>query len=140
MSSAVLAALQHERAAMEADGTWQVDAEVIMPDHVHYLFELGPRLPLGRTIARLKGRTASNLHAAGLSWQSGYFDHRLRDKEDMLPVLFYILLNPVRAGLTDRGESWPGYHCSSPVWEWFKEYAHEAVVEPAWLSATERVK
>lgn len=124
---------------MEADGTWQVDAEVIMPDHVHYLFELGPRLPLGRTIARLKGKTASALQAAGLAWQSGYFDHRVRDSESMLPVLCYILLNPVRAGLTDRGESWSGYHCSPAVWSWFKEYADEAVVEPAWLEAAEGV-
>jgi REP element-mobilizing transposase RayT len=135
----LLAAFAQERTAMEADLAWLVRAWIIMPDHVHILCELGTRLSLGRTVARFKGKSAPCLHAANLRWQPGYFEHRLRDPDEIRPTLHYLLMNPVRAQLARHGDLWPGFHCCADDWAWFKEYADEAVVEPFWLeSADER--
>ena len=35
-------------------------------------------------------------------WQPGYWDHVVRREEGLYSTLKYILLNPVRAGLTDK--------------------------------------
>lgn len=51
-------------------------AWVLMPDHLHWLFELGPSYPLDRTLKRLKGRSGQalghSLQRSGPIWQPGY--------------------------------------------------------------------
>jgi hypothetical protein len=42
-----------------------------------------------------------------VEWQSGFFDHRLRDRFEIEEKLSYVLLNPVREGLCARPEDWP---------------------------------
>ncbi len=134
----LLAAFAGERAAMERDQAWTIRAWVIMPDHVHFLCELGSRLSLGRCVARFKGKLTPHLRAENLSWQPGYFEHRLRDSEEIRPTLYYLLMNPVRAQLVRQGESWPGFYCAADDWAWFKEYADAAVVDPFWLESSEK--
>ena len=87
-------AVQQEWRAMSLGGVWILRCGTVMPDHVHLLVELGGKLPLSRTIARLKARTAASLRKAGLSWQAGYYDHRVRPQEDILPYFLYTYLNP----------------------------------------------
>lgn len=137
LNPALLAAFDYERIAMEADNAWLVRGWVIMPDHIHILGELGPRISLGRAIARFKSKTVPSLRAAGLRWQPGYFEHRLRDSREILPTLYYLLMNPVRAGLAPCGDSWPGFYCGADDWAWFKEYADESGIEPSWLESAE---
>lgn len=40
-------------------------------------------------------------------WQSGYYDHVLRNDEGSLGVMRYILENPVRAGLVAEVQEYP---------------------------------
>jgi hypothetical protein len=45
-----------------------------------------------------------------VTWQEGYFDHRLRDDErgeQLSMKIDYIRENPVAAGLCERSEDWP---------------------------------
>ncbi len=128
-----------QRQAMESDRAWMVRAWMIMPDHVHLLFELGSRLALGRAMARFKSKTSASLRSLGLAWQPGYFEHRLRSPEELRPILYYLLMNPVVAGLGGRGENWPGFYCCAQDWSWFGGYAREAVLQPAWLSNVHQV-
>ncbi|HVU22833.1 MAG TPA: transposase, partial [Opitutus sp.] len=127
-----------ERDAMETDGVWRVRAWVIKPDHVHLLMALGSMLPLARAIARFKGKTAKALRAAALAGQSGYFEHRPRTIDELRPILYYLLMNPVRAGLSERGEAWSGFYRCGEDWAWFGDYAREAVTEPGWLARADR--
>ena len=83
-------------------------AFTVMPDHVHWLFQLGDRLTLGRTIARFKFQTSSGLLAHRLIWQRDFFEHRLRGSESVEEYALYIFLNPYRAQLINAG-SWPGW-------------------------------
>src|SRR4051812_18771483 len=62
--------------AMSADGTWQERCSVVMPDHMHLLIILGERLSLGKSVARLKGKTAFALALASplCAWERDFFD------------------------------------------------------------------
>lgn len=40
-------------------------------------------------------------------WQDDFFDHRLRHDESVREKAEYILMNPVRARLTDDPDAWP---------------------------------
>ena len=78
-------------------------AWVLMPDHLHWLFQLGEAGTLARVMQRFKGRSARVLNAMNPGktsvWQNGYHDHALRQEEDVRGVARYLAANPLRAGL-----------------------------------------
>jgi len=84
---------------------------VIMPDHIHWLFQLKEKSSLGTVIKSFKGRSAKSLNkllgTRGTFWQHAYYDHALRTDEDIKKVARYIVANPLRAGLVDRIEDYP---------------------------------
>ncbi len=73
-----------------------------MPDHLHVLMEAeDEQADLRRAVAMFKQRSAyayRTVHRSRL-WQEGYFDRVLRDDEQTLDVVAYIVGNPVRAHL-----------------------------------------
>jgi putative transposase len=83
---------------------------VIMPNHVHVVFDLHSALP---TIMRwLKGRTGreanKHLGRTGMPfWQDESYDHWIRSAEELHDVIAYVEDNPVKAGLVDVKEQWP---------------------------------
>ncbi|PKO62234.1 MAG: transposase [Betaproteobacteria bacterium HGW-Betaproteobacteria-18] len=78
-------------------------AWVLMPDHLHWLFQLGDVDVLAQVMQSFKGRSARALNAMNLGkrsvWQNGYHDHALRKEEDVRGVARYLAANPLRAGL-----------------------------------------
>lgn len=105
----------------------------IMPDHIHLLVELGPDRRLADCIRLCKGRLATILRKAGLGWQEGYYEHRMREQEDPLPVFLYIYLNPYRADLLAINYKWPGYFCAPADWKWFSSLTAQDLPHPQWL-------
>lgn len=80
-------------------------AFVVMPDHVHWLFELVGEKSLSGLVWSLKRQSA---RVAGASiWQSGFHDHALRREEDIVAVARYIVANPLRAGLVESIGDYP---------------------------------
>lgn len=81
-------------------------AWVVMPDHVHWLFVLGDP-PLSHILHGFKGYAAHEInHArghAGPVWQRGYHDHAVRRERDLRALARYVITNPIRAGLCERG-------------------------------------
>ena len=85
----------------------ELDAVVVMPDHVHLL--LTPLRKDGRTISipeitqTLKSVSAHRINKAlgraGHVWQEESFDRALRHEEATEAKILYMLENPVRAGL-----------------------------------------
>ncbi len=114
-------------------GAWRLRTAVVMPDHVHLLFVLGEKADLAPVVRLFKGRLAPTLRTAGLKWQRGYFDHRLRAGEDRLPVFRYIFLNPYRIARVRPDERWPGYFCADEDWVWFKALTDDGGAFPEWL-------
>ncbi len=81
-------------------------AWVVMPDHVHWLLQLGGDKTLSELIKAFKARSAQSmnrlLHRNGPVWQKGFHDHALRQDEDLQNLGRYIVANPLRAGLVAR--------------------------------------
>jgi REP element-mobilizing transposase RayT len=118
---------------LEADELWSVRTTVVMPDHLHLLVALGAVHGLAECIRQLKGRLSPGLRAGGLRWQPGFYEHRLREAEDVLPVFLYIYLNPYRAGLLSIEQTWPGYRCRAEDWQWFGPMTRASTPQPEWL-------
>jgi len=79
-----------------------VTAYCLMPDHVHLLLEgISDDADLReafRVWKQLVGYAWKSRRHEPL-WQTGYYDHVLRERDDTCAVVRYLLNNPVRAGL-----------------------------------------
>lgn len=84
---------------------YRLHAWVVMPNHVHVLFEtLGDHTP-SKILQSWKGYTARQINArtgrTGALWQRSYFDRMIRDWPHFGRCVRYILRNPRKAGLGD---------------------------------------
>ena len=81
-------------------------AFVIMPDHMHWLMQLGSARGLCGVVGLLKSLTARRISKSTL-WQTGFHDHAVRSEEDILAIARYIVANPLRAGLVEEIGAYP---------------------------------
>lgn len=86
-------------------------AWVIMPDHVHWLFQLGEVATLSAVMKKFKARSAlavnRYLQRDGTVWQKAFYDHAVRDEDDIPGIARYMVANPLRAGLVERIGDYP---------------------------------
>jgi putative transposase len=99
--------------AWHAEHQGAVLAATVMPDHIHVLFTLGQKLTVGQTIARWKSATRKEIGFTE-DFQRDFWEHMLREAEDIEDYALYIFLNPYRAGLLPVGRSWPGWWAPEP--------------------------
>ncbi|MBZ5665658.1 MAG: transposase [Acidobacteriia bacterium] len=100
-----------------------VDAVVVMPDHVHMIFaplineQAREVFSLAEIMDAIKGASAHKinrlLERMGKVWQTESFDRVLRSSEKLDEKIQYILENPVRKGLVT---TWTEYR-----WLWYRE-------------------
>ena len=83
---------------------WWVELFLAMPDHVHALIAFPRQETMAGVVRDWKRYVAKR---AGVQWQDGFFDHRLRSAESGSEKWHYITQNPVRKGLCGRAEDWP---------------------------------
>jgi putative transposase len=102
---------------------FQIEAAVVLPDHLHALWTLpaeDSRYPLRwqlikrsftRRLAQggfLDLAAASRRGADERSvWQRRYWEHQIRDEEDFARHVDYIHFNPVKHGCVLRAADWP---------------------------------
>jgi len=72
---------------------------VLMPDHLHWLMVLHDG-NLSGVVRLLKGRSARTIGQP--VWQANYFDHAVRQEEDLQKMAQYIVANPLRANLVSQ--------------------------------------
>lgn len=72
-----------------------------MPDHLHLLVHGSQSTHLAKFIKAFKQASSFdyNRRAGCTLWQRSYYDHVLREAEDLPSAVAYILANPVRAEL-----------------------------------------
>ena len=88
------------------EGHYKLHAFVVMPDHIHLL--LTPQaITIERAMGLIKGGFSHRLASKFPVWQRGFTDHRIRDAEEFQIRRDYIHLNPVRAGIVERCDSYP---------------------------------
>jgi REP element-mobilizing transposase RayT len=93
-----------ELKTLQEQGKAETLCYVLMPDHLHWLMVLqDSNLP--DVMHLLKGRSA---HAFGQAlWQANYYDHAVRQEEDLRKMARYIVANPLRANLVSRIGDYP---------------------------------
>ncbi len=80
-------------------------AFVVMPDHLHWLMQLGEGATLSQVVRGVKSLTS---HRLGYPvWQRGYHDHAVRHDEDLKAMSRYVIANPIRAGLVSSVADYP---------------------------------
>ena len=89
---------------------YQLHAWVIMPNHVHVIFE--PQIAMPRIMRWLKGRTARVANrilgrTGAPFWQDESYDHWIRSANELQDVIAYVESNPLKAGLVEATEQWP---------------------------------
>jgi len=86
-------------------------AWVIMPDHLHWLFQLQENQSLSEIVQLLKGRSGHRinryLQRQGSVWDRAFHDHALRKDEDIKGIARYIVANPLRAKLVEKLDDYP---------------------------------
>jgi REP element-mobilizing transposase RayT len=88
----------------ESIGQLKVLCYVLMPDHAHLIATFNSRVGMEKVIVAIKRLIAAK---AGVRWQKGFFDHRLRSDFQLRQVAHYVRMNPVRKGLAENPQSWP---------------------------------
>lgn len=107
----------------------------IMPNHIHLLFDTSIQLvneteflpdgtpqnymQLDKIMKRIKGASAVTanriLKRKGTFWQKDSYDHYVRNEKEYLRILFYILNNPVKAGLVEKWEDFQNTYIASQI-------------------------
>ncbi len=102
---------------LETEGALHTLAFVVMPDHMHWLFELGDP-SLSRVMQSFKTRSARRInelrHNHAPVWQAGFHDHAVRREENVALLARYVVMNPVRAQLVTEVGAYPFWDCA---WE-----------------------
>jgi putative transposase len=104
-------------------GSFQLHAFVLMPEHAHLLLTPALNITLERSVQLIKGGYSHNF---GLEfgrkqtvWQRGFTDHRIRDAHDFAAHREYIHQNPVARILVQNAaeykycSAFPGFRLDS---------------------------
>lgn len=97
-----------------------IEAMVVLPDHLHCLWQLPPEdsdFPMrwrlikayfSKMLARDEHVSASRVRKGERGiWQRRYWEHAIRDERDLQNHLDYIHYNPVKHGHVTRAIDWP---------------------------------
>jgi putative transposase len=116
---------------------FDVNAIVILPDHIHAIwtlpegdadFALRWRL-IKTTFSRAqpaferRSESRKSRHERGI-WRRRYWEHRIRDSRDMSAHVDYIHINPLKHGHVIRVRDWP--------WSSFHRHVREGLLPCDW--------
>ena len=120
---------------------FRIVAQVLLPDHLHTVWELPPgdadfptrwRLIKTRVTRALRQRGMDVSHPStsrrrrdnhGI-WQPRFWEHVVRDEADLARHVDYVHWNPVKHRLADRVADWP--------WSTFHRYVRLGIYPPDW--------
>ena len=99
---------------------FEIDAFVVLPDHLHAIWTLPQgdcdfptrwkdiKTRFTKSVGIIGGRSASKITKgeAGL-WQRRFWDHHIRDEQDYQNHIRYCWGNPVKHGFVARAADWP---------------------------------
>jgi len=104
----------------------QVVAAAVLPDHLHAVITMADDAcdyaGLWREVK--KGFTRDVASDGPSPWQSRFWEHTIRNADDLAAHVAYVHLNPVKHGLVERVPDWP--HST------FHRYVRDGLVAPDW--------
>jgi putative transposase len=104
-------------------------AYTIMPNHVHLLIEpianeKSEYYSIASIMNQVKGRSSrfinKELNRTGKLWQIEYYDHFVRNEDEMYNIIYYIIMNPEKAGLVHSANEWE--------WTWVSKEFEEVIL------------
>ena len=121
---------------------FEIEAIVNLPDHLHCIWTLPPRddnfptrwrmikAHFSRMLPREERVSASRLRKGERGiWQRRYWEHAIRDEEDLQRHLDYIHYNPVKHGYVGRACDWP--------YSSFRRYVEQNLYPENWAASEE---
>lgn len=92
-------------------------AAVVMPDHVHLILLPNNTYDLAQILKGIKGASARKINqkrkSSGPIWMQESYDRIIRDENEFLEKMNYIVNNPVKKGLADNPLKYHGlYICN----------------------------
>jgi len=88
----------------EEQRKWYVTLFLLMPDHLHALLSFSGVPGMARIIADWKH---FHSHNNNIVWQQNFFDHRIRNDDELIEKAAYIRRNPLAKGLCTGEDAWP---------------------------------
>ena len=80
-----------------------LDAAVVMPDHVHLVFRMRGGASLSDQMHGIKGFAAKEINRmsghSGAIWVRESFDHIIRHEDEWAEKIEYVRQNPIKRGL-----------------------------------------
>jgi putative transposase len=115
-----VALLRTAFAATQREHPFRFDALVILPDHLHAVWTLPPgdadfsvrwrkiKARFSRGLPRTERRSASRIGKGERGiWQRRFWEHGIRDEDDLRRHVEYIHYNPVKHGHCRQVADWP---------------------------------
>lgn len=126
---------------VKTDRSFQIDAAVVLHDHLHMIWTLPPGdTDYSGRWSKIKGSFTRQWLAAGDGeapitkgkrrderrgvWQPKFIEHTIRDEDDFIRHVEYIHYNPVKHGYVSCPKYWP--------WSSFHRYVRNGVYPPSW--------
>lgn len=135
------AALREAIERCRAKRPFDVDAWVLMPDHLHAVWTLPPGdvdystrwSQIKRTVSVLLANRKRNdvmtesmrVRRETTLWQRRFYEHTIRDEKDFARCIDYVHSNPVKHGSVNRVADWP--------WSTFHRYVQQDVYSANWM-------
>jgi putative transposase len=120
-----------------------IHAWVVLPDHLHAVWELPAddgdfstrwaliKAGFSRAIARTEHISLSRLAKGERQlWQRRFWEHRVRDERDLQQHVDYVHINPVKHGYVAAASRWP---CSS-----IHRYIRAGALQADWAADPEQ--
>ncbi len=103
--------LREATRSVKNERPFDIDAIVIMPEHLHAIWTLPPNdadysIRWREIKTRFARRIPYHQYEGGV-WQARFWEHILRDQSEMENHIDYIHYNPVKHGYVDNVADWP---------------------------------
>lgn len=116
-------------------------AIVLLPDHLHSIWTLPEEdsnyslrwseikrlfsISYQSTIGPVQNKSAcQRTRREAAIWQRRFWEHTIRDEEDLNRHIDYIHINPVKHGFVQKAMDWE--------WSSFRKYVEDGLYEPDW--------
>lgn len=130
-NDAAVTCLREAFRKVKAKRPFNVDAMVVLPDHLHCIWRLpqddGDYSSRWREIKKAASRAIAphaNARHERQVWQRRFWEHAIRDDDDWRRHVEYIHYNPVKHGHVERPADWP--------WSSFSRFVARGWHEPGW--------
>jgi len=115
---------------------FKIEAIVVLPEHLHSIWTLPPndsdypgrwksiKSIFTRELEKSGVVVEKRKDGSALIWQRRYWEHTIRDVDDLYRHIDYIHFNQVKHGLVERVKDWP--------YSSFHRYVRQGLLSPDW--------